>query len=168
MNCPHCGAVMVETSGAEGPFCIYCQSAAVLDEPLTGTEGVQLRGEVGDFDCPVCRTPLTAAETCSRRVECCETCGGLLFPEGSFAAVVQDRRARYAGVDVIPQRLNPDRLQVARYCPSCYEPMECHPYYGPGNAVIDSCPDCNLIWLDAGELTQIERAPGRRRLQRLV
>ena len=38
--------------------------------------------------------------------------------------------------------------------------METHPYYGPGNVIIDSCGDCDLIWLDAGELKQIEHAPG--------
>jgi Zn-finger nucleic acid-binding protein len=40
--------------------------------------------------------------------------------------------------------------------------MDVHPYYGPGSQVIDSCPHCRLVWLDAGELAAIERAPGRR------
>jgi Zn-finger nucleic acid-binding protein len=41
--------------------------------------------------------------------------------------------------------------------------MDVHPYYGPGNVVIDSCSACDLIWLDHGELTQITDAPGRDR-----
>jgi hypothetical protein len=41
--------------------------------------------------------------------------------------------------------------------------MEVHPYYGPGNVVIDSCSACDLIWLDHGELKQISDAPGRDR-----
>jgi Zn-finger nucleic acid-binding protein len=47
-------------------------------------------------------------------------------------------------------------------CPVCGERMEVHPYYGPGPAVIDSCSRCGLIWLDRGEMTVIETAPGRR------
>ena len=35
--------------------------------------------------------------------------------------------------------------------------MEAHPYFGGGNAVVDTCEHCGLIWLDAGELAVIER-----------
>jgi Zn-finger nucleic acid-binding protein len=38
--------------------------------------------------------------------------------------------------------------------------MEVHPYYGPGNVVMDSCTTCDLVWLDVGELKQISEAPG--------
>jgi Zn-finger nucleic acid-binding protein len=41
--------------------------------------------------------------------------------------------------------------------------LETHPYYGPGNVVIDSCAACDVIWLDFGELKQIVDAPGRDR-----
>ena len=61
------------------------------------------------------------------------------------------------------------------------QPMNTHPYYGPGNTVIDTprhraaCPElcrraagqvcdhCNLIWLNHGELDHIVHAPGRDR-----
>ncbi len=36
--------------------------------------------------------------------------------------------------------------------------MDVHPYYGPGNIVIDTCADCGLMWLDHGELTRVEQA----------
>jgi Zn-finger nucleic acid-binding protein len=41
--------------------------------------------------------------------------------------------------------------------------MLTHPYYGPGNVVIDNCAECDAIWLDFGELKQIVSAPGRDR-----
>jgi Zn-finger nucleic acid-binding protein len=41
--------------------------------------------------------------------------------------------------------------------------MDVHPYYGPGNAVIDTCGRCALIWLDHGELKVIVTAPERGR-----
>jgi Zn-finger nucleic acid-binding protein len=40
--------------------------------------------------------------------------------------------------------------------------MEVHPYYGPGNIVVDSCVDCGFIWLDHGELTRVEQASSGR------
>jgi Zn-finger nucleic acid-binding protein len=35
--------------------------------------------------------------------------------------------------------------------------MDAHPYFGGGNAVVDTCERCGLVWLDAGELAIIER-----------
>jgi len=36
--------------------------------------------------------------------------------------------------------------------------MEAHLYAGPGNVVIDSCEECDLIWLDRGEAKRIASA----------
>ena len=41
--------------------------------------------------------------------------------------------------------------------------MSTHPYFGPGNVVIDNCEACELVWLDFGELKQIVNAPGKDR-----
>jgi Zn-finger nucleic acid-binding protein len=41
--------------------------------------------------------------------------------------------------------------------------MDVHPYYGPGNVVIDTCSGCDMVWLDHGELKQIADAPGQDR-----
>jgi Zn-finger nucleic acid-binding protein len=41
--------------------------------------------------------------------------------------------------------------------------MDVHPYYGPGNIVIDTCGTCQLLWLDHGELASVIDAPGRDR-----
>ena len=38
--------------------------------------------------------------------------------------------------------------------------MEVHPYYGPGNIIIDSCQECQYVWLDHGELRTVERSEG--------
>lgn len=46
--------------------------------------------------------------------------------------------------------------------------MDVHPYYGPGNIVIDTCSRCNVIWLDCGELQQIADAPGKDRGRRFA
>ena len=53
-------------------------------------------------------------------------------------------------------------------CPKCGKRFETHPYYGPGNVVIDNCASCDLLWLDFGEIRQIVDAPGRDRGSRLM
>ena len=47
-----------------------------------------------------------------------------------------------------------DKLELERAidCPHCNEQMSAHPYYGPGDFVIDSCGSCLHVWLDNGEL----------------
>jgi Zn-finger nucleic acid-binding protein len=48
-------------------------------------------------------------------------------------------------------------LRRVRNCPRCRRRTETHVYGGGGNAVIDSCERCRLVWLDAGELTMLVR-----------
>jgi Zn-finger nucleic acid-binding protein len=61
--------------------------------------------------------------------------------------------------------VNEEELERETACPRCERMMETHPYYGPGNVVIDNCPRCSLVWLDYGELAAIRDAPGRDRGQ---
>jgi Zn-finger nucleic acid-binding protein len=41
--------------------------------------------------------------------------------------------------------------------------MDTFEYNGPGNIVIDTCHENDLIWLDYGELSKVVDAPGRDR-----
>jgi len=59
--------------------------------------------------------------------------------------------------------MDPRELKHVVVCPSCRSQMDVHPYYGPGNVVIDSCRRCDVIWLDFAGLTQITEAGGRDR-----
>jgi hypothetical protein len=57
--------------------------------------------------------------------------------------------------------VTPDKEDLRRKinCPQCHRPMDAHFYAGPGNAVIDSCEECSLIWMDRGVLMRIVHAP---------
>jgi Zn-finger nucleic acid-binding protein len=48
-------------------------------------------------------------------------------------------------------------------CPHCATRMDVHPYYGPGTIVIDTCNNCDALWLDYGELGRVINAPGKDR-----
>lgn len=95
------------------------------------------------------------------KVECCEDCRGVLIEGEAFALVVRERRADFRGTSK-PVPVDAEQLKVVVDCPSCQRAMEVHPYYGPGNVVIDSCSQCGLVWLDSGEIATIEAAPGAR------
>ena len=83
-----------------------------------------------------------------------------LTDAGKSRALDALSQSEYYGAMPVP--LEPLELQRRVDCPRCHAPMDVHPYYGPGNTVIDSCRSCGLVWLDQGEITRIERAPGRR------
>ena len=148
-------------------FCAHCGTFHFLDAPAP--EGVQvIERPASPRPCPLCDAPLaTSVLDEAHVVEHCERCRGLLLARAVFAEAVARRRARETGPPLAPAPI--DRRELTRQlgCPGCHAPMDVHPYYGPGNVVIDSCSRCDLIWLDFGELRQITEAPGKDRGRRL-
>ena len=144
-HCNHCGTFhFIETPEVEGVRVLHPHDAAL--------------------PCPLCQATLMRALLDDRSVvDHCQRCRGLLMARATFSEVVTIRRARAAGPAPPPLPLDARELQRHLSCPSCRARMDVHPYYGPGNIVIDSCSGCDLIWLDHGELTQITDAPGRDR-----
>jgi Zn-finger nucleic acid-binding protein len=163
MDCRNCGAPMELFATRGYYFCTYCGTFEFI--PAPAVEGVQvLERSAGTPPCPVCGGTLAVALLDgASRVEHCETCRGLLIACPDFADAVARRRARAPGPPARPVPL--DRRDLKRHlnCPSCRAPMDVHPYYGPGNVVIDTCSRCEVVWLDFGELKQITDAPGRDR-----
>lgn len=151
----------MELFEARGYFhCRYC-SSFVFPDTVTPERVRILAPSPGGYACPVCAKPLASALLDeSHAVDYCEHCRGVLLSRGGFADVVRLRRAWATGAPVEP--LPPQRRELDRRinCPVCAKPLATHPYYGPGNVVIDSCDTCDVIWLDFGELRQIVDAPG--------
>jgi Zn-finger nucleic acid-binding protein len=112
--------------------------------------------------CPRCGTGLVESVLEGQASQACPQCRGVMLSNDSFGSIVRQRRADYRGADLFPQPMNPDQVSDTVDCPVCSQTMEIHPYYGPGNQMIDSCNRCGLVWIDSGELTAIERAPGLR------
>lgn len=112
--------------------------------------------------CPHCEAALVRVRLEDHPAAACPECRGVMLTNAVFGTIVRERRAGYRGADFTPRPLDIEQLSDPVPCPGCARPMEVHPYYGPGNQIIDSCCRCGLVWIDAGELTAIERAPGRR------
>ena len=133
----------------------------VCEEPATDA-GVRVVSKTGSGrHCPVCSTPfLVAVMDDTYRIEICERCKGVLMPRETFAETVIGRRRAAASPPVIPGHTDSRELQRRVRCPGCHAQMVTDWYYGPGNIVLDTCPACDLAWLDSGELQRVVDAPG--------
>jgi Zn-finger nucleic acid-binding protein len=154
----------MELSPARGYFfCRYCGSFH-FPETVAG-DGIRILAQNQQpLSCAACSKPLvTAILDEAHQIQYCRNCRGVLIPRRSFAAVVQKRRAWATDPPGPPVALDRKELDRKVACPSCGKPMATHPYYGPGNVVIDTCEDCHAVWLDFGEMKQIVDAPGKDR-----
>jgi Zn-finger nucleic acid-binding protein len=134
---------------------LLCRHCSQFYFPGETGDGVKVSGEPTGAACPVCRVPLQSAEAEGEIVCYCDRCRGFLTPVDGFARIVARRRSRQADHDNRTDPFDPVELQRLLTCPNCQQHMEAHPYYGGGNAVVDTCQDCQLLWLDAGELAII-------------
>ena len=154
MNCPNCAAALELLPGRTHLRCPYCTSLA-FPEPLD--EGVVvLEGDHPD-DCPACRQKLAVGALDGERVGHCRTCRGILLTNDHFARVVARLRESGQVRTRSAEPIDPRELRKVRNCPRCRRRADTHVYGGGGNAVIDSCTRCRLVWLDAGELTMLGR-----------
>ncbi|HEX6975282.1 MAG TPA: zf-TFIIB domain-containing protein [Vicinamibacterales bacterium] len=165
-NCRNCGAPMEPMAHGRYAFCTHCGTFEFPQAPPV--DGVQVIDRPSPSpSCPACAAPLVNSRLDGTvSVRHCEQCRGLLIACADFADVVARRRARASGAPATPVPLDPRELKRQLACPVCHETMDVHPYYGPGNVVIDTCSRCNLVWVDGGELQQITDAPGRDRRTR--
>jgi Zn-finger nucleic acid-binding protein len=162
MNCPNCGAAMELFEQRRYYYCTHCGSFQFIEHDAG--EGVHAVDRAGADSCPLCAAPLAASVTNEGySVQQCERCHGLFMDRRTFAELVTRRRASAGGPGTPPQQIDPRELRRDVTCPRCRQKMDVHPYFGPGNVVIDTCARCDTVWLDSGELTQIVDAPGRDR-----
>jgi Zn-finger nucleic acid-binding protein len=155
VNCPACGGPLRFEQGRRCLVCDFCKTEHIVEPDA---EGVRVLGEKAAQLCPVCGIPLVQAAVEDVRLLYCERCRGMLIPMGAFVPLVEELRAQQRASRPLPA-LDRRNLERHIHCPDCGRPMDTHPYLGPGNIAIDSCSECELNWLDHGELERIVRAP---------
>ena len=78
-----------------------------------------------------------------------------------FPAVVLGLKSRRESAAYVARPVDTRDLERRINCPQCGRQMDTHLYGGGGNVIIDDCENCDLNWLDYGELERIARAPDR-------
>jgi len=162
MQCENCGAPLALVHGREHFYCAFCGALHFPTELNASTDGLIPLGQPTEKTCPVCPVTLSVGAMEGREVAYCEQCRGILVSHDDFVAIVRSRRAQRSSPAATPVPFSRDELKRSIACPACGRRMEVHPYYGPGNVVIDSCAGCRMVWLDHGEAAAIEHAPGPR------
>lgn len=162
MNCPHCGAPMKLFRERDYYYCEHCQS---YHFPNQDQEGLRVLGENPEgIHCSHCRVILNLITVGDfYQGYQCPKCQGLLFNRTTFREAIDFQRSRAKTPPEPFNPFDPEELERVSYCPGCQEKMETFQYNGPGNIIIDTCHDCDLIWLDYGELKKVVSAPGRDR-----
>lgn len=145
----------MELVGNRGYF--HCEHCGRFHFPDATSEGVNLLGEPSEFSCPICEQSLQKALIDGEAVSFCESCRGFLTTSDAFSLIVRKRRGKRSTHEQVRDPFDPGELKRRTPCPRCHRRMDTHPYSGGGNAVIDSCAPCHLVWLDALELAVIER-----------
>ena len=106
--------------------------------------------------CLVDKTDLIIVEHERIELDHCLKCSGIWFDSGELELLVSMLKAGGVGAQtdlLIPQEVKADEAQ--RKCPVCGRKMR-KVCLGDGRSVlVDSCPQGDGLWFDAGELQQV-------------
>jgi Zn-finger nucleic acid-binding protein len=110
--------------------------------------------------CPACDHELREKEVGGVVVDVCEGgCGGIWFD--NFELKKFDEPNEAAGEELLDIPRDPNVVvdfSVRRECPVCDGiVMMQHPFSPNDDVIVDECPGCGGIWLDAGELAGIRQ-----------
>ena len=169
MNCLSCAAALEKVHGQSHHWCRDCNRYEFPTDLGEGEVPITSDGGSANFQCPQCEVSLKVGSiTDSVEVCFCNNCRGFVTPSQSLGEVIGQMRVAYLGPDDRPQPIDPQELEILGTCFACRVMMESHPCYGPGNIdgpgniVLNTCNQCQLAWLDHGELAKIIRARGPR------
>jgi len=157
IGCDRCGGTTRLSEGQNHYVCQYCSSIIQLSD--ISMDRVLPAGQATECQCPSCDGMLHTGLMEGHPVLYCSVCFGLLLEHANFGRILDQRQTRRAGFEPAePRPIDAAAFDRKLFCPGCGDRMESHPYYGPGNIVIDTCTPCGYLWLDHGELTRVEQS----------
>lgn len=120
------------------------------ERPGAGLQGVR---------CPRCAATLSGREYSEPQAEftvyACGNCGGQLLSDAQLRSVEETVLPKLLELRHLP---SPSEQQASISCPACPggARMEKFRHHRDAQVVLDRCPQCRSIWLDAGELEAIQ------------
>ncbi len=137
--------------------CDYCKTVVVLPADDAGVHFLEETFQ--ELNCPVCSIPLWNAMLGGIKLCACKKCKGMLIGMNVFEPLIGELRDKCKNEDEIPSPADPADLRRAVDCPKCHRHTDVHFYMGGGGAIIATCENCELNWLDGGMLMRIVRTP---------
>ena len=110
------------------------------------------------MQCPRCRNSLSTVRAGSLETDICRGCGGIWFDHLELNKV--DEAHELLGEFLVDELVPRDRLLVATsarvHCPRDTDVVMMRRRFSPEQPImIDECPACGGVWLDADELNAI-------------
>ncbi len=106
---------------------------------------------------PVGLPLVAAAHASGQTLYACGSCGGVFVDRAALYAIerwARDRNARAHAAEVALRAFAEARPEIA--CPRCDADMFSRRWGMATLVTVDACPECGGVWLDGGELEQLE------------
>jgi len=108
--------------------------------------------------CPRCGTSLSTVRVGSLETDICDSCAGIWFDRFELSKV--DEAHELLGEFLLEGLVSRDRLLISQsprlQCPRDADVVMMRRKFSPKQPImIDECPACGGVWLDAGELDAI-------------
>ena len=137
--------------------CDYFKTVVMLPADDAGVH--YLDETTQNLNCPDCSIPLWNAVRGGLTLWACKRCSGMLISMGVLEPLIEQLRDKNKDQDEIPSPPDPADLNRNVECPKCHRRTDVHFYMGGGGAIIATCENCELNWLDGGMLMRIVRTP---------
>jgi Zn-finger nucleic acid-binding protein len=155
MNCTQCGAPMQVSLNNDSYYCRYCGSYEFINP---NKDGVILLGETVKYICPQCKKALVTAKAANIDLLSCKHCKGNLISQPLLLNIIKQVKVDIISSEELGSPQENDELLRIIDCPICSRQMESYPYgAASGNIIIQGCGNCNVVWLDFGDLYRIEK-----------
>ena len=155
-TCKHCSAPLPSKS-------IICEYCGVRNDIELKKKHANIKLPKSQRTCPDCMIYLDSVDIGKNTrfiVEQCERCYGLFFDSYELGNLIEQSVSQSYFVDhhklhsLLQHPLHKDKI-IYRKCPVCSKIMHRKNYLGRSGVVTDVCVE-HGIWLDAGELKQIQ------------
>lgn len=97
-------------------------------------------------------------------VDSCPACRGIWLDKGELERIEETRERKYSGEQLGGIQIAARAYEMARQkaqpgitCPNCSTALDAREYAYCSQIVMDQCPKCRGIWLDAGEVAALEQ-----------
>lgn len=155
-KCTHCSAPLPRNS-------IICEYCAVRNDIELQAKNIGATLPKSKRTCPDCLIYLDSVDIGKNNrfiIEKCSRCYGLFFDHHEMERLLEENEIKSYWVDhqklhsLLQHPLHKDRV-IYRRCPECNKIMHRKNYLKRSGVITDLCADHGL-WLDAGELKQIQ------------